>query len=61
MSDCCKSCGCGSNGRHGTERWWATLTVLPQVWGWPNENGKGGLTLTDHERLEVRLKLGFNF
>jgi Family of unknown function (DUF6662) len=46
---------------YGTERWWATLTVLPQVWGWPNSQGKGGLTLTDHERLEVRLKLGFNF
>jgi hypothetical protein len=46
---------------YGTERWWATLTVLPQVWGWPNQNGTGGLTLTDHERLEVRLKMGFNF
>ena len=46
---------------YGTERWWATLTVLPQVWGWPDSRGKSGLTLDDHERLEVRLKLGFNF
>ncbi len=46
---------------YGTERWWATLTVLPQVWGWPDSSGTGGLTLEDHERLEVRLKAGFNF
>jgi len=46
---------------YGTERWWATLTVLPQVWGWPDSQGAGGLTLDDHERLEVRLKMGFNF
>jgi hypothetical protein len=46
---------------YGTKRWWATLTVLPQVWGWPDSRGKGGLTLDDHERLEVRLKMGFNF
>jgi hypothetical protein len=46
---------------YGTERWWATLTVLPQVWGWPDAQGTGGLTLDDHERLEVRLKMGFIF
>jgi len=46
---------------YGTDRWWATLTVLPQVWGWPDSQGTGGLTLDDHERLEVRLKLGYNF
>lgn len=46
---------------YGSKRWWATLTVLPQVWGWPDSSGTGGLTLDDHERLEVRLKLGFNF
>lgn len=46
---------------YGSERWWATLTVLPQVWGWPDSRGKGGLTLDDHERLEVRLKFGYNF
>jgi hypothetical protein len=46
---------------YGSSRWWATLTVLPQVWGWPDSSGTGGLTLDDHERLEVRLKVGFNF
>ena len=46
---------------YGAERWWATLTVLPQVWGWPDARGKGGLALDDHERLEVRLKFGCNF
>jgi len=46
---------------YGTERWWATLTVLPQVWGWPDAQGTGGLTLSDHERLEMRLKFGLNF
>jgi hypothetical protein len=46
---------------YGADRWWATLTVLPQVWGWPDSRGKGGLTLSDHERLELRLKFGFNF
>jgi uncharacterized protein DUF6662 len=46
---------------YGSQRWWATLTVLPQIWGWPDSRGKGGLTLNDHERLEVRLKVGYNF
>jgi len=46
---------------YGTQRWWGTLTLLPQVWGWPDSRGKGGLTLDDHERLEVRLKMGLNF
>lgn len=46
---------------YSAQRWWATLAVIPQVWGWPNAQGRGGLTLDDHERLEVRLKMGFNF
>jgi len=46
---------------YGTERWWATLSVMPQVHGWPDNHGKGGLELDDHEQLEVRLKAGFNF
>jgi hypothetical protein len=45
-----------------TERWWATLTVLPQVYGKPQvEERSRQLELDDHERLEVRLKTGFNF
>ena len=46
---------------YASERWWATLSVQPQLWGWPDQQGTGGLHLDDHERLEVRLKLGFNF
>ncbi|HAM71761.1 MAG TPA: hypothetical protein DCM86_08975 [Verrucomicrobiales bacterium] len=41
--------------------WWATLTVLPQIWGWPDEAGKGGYTLAERERIEVRLKVGVEF
>ena len=41
--------------------WWATLAVMPQVWGWPDKQGTGGLHLDDHERLEVRLKFGYEF
>jgi hypothetical protein len=51
----------GPSLHYGTERWWGTLTVLPQVWGWPDSQGTGGLTLDDHERVEVRLKFGYNF
>jgi hypothetical protein len=47
---------------YATERWWATLTVLPQVYGKPQvEERSRQLELDDHERLEVRLKTGFNF
>lgn len=51
----------GPSLHYGAERWWATLTVMPQIAGWPDSRGVGGLTLDDHERLEVRLKLGYNF
>ncbi len=51
----------GPSLHYGRDRWWATLTVLPQVWGWPDSHGTGGLHLDDHERLEVRLKFGYNF
>ena len=51
----------GPSLHYGAERWWATLTVMPQIAGWPDSRGIGGLTLDDHERLEVRLKLGYNF
>ena len=51
----------GPSLHYGGDRWWATLTVLPQVWGWPDSHGTGGLHLDDHERVEVRLKVGFNF
>lgn len=46
---------------YGGERLFATLTVLPQIAGWPDKTGTGGLHLDDRERLEVRLKLGTEF
>ncbi len=47
------------------ENWWATLTVMPQIWGetFHNENpdGNRGLELEGHERWNVRLLVGFGF
>lgn len=46
------------------EKWWATLTVMPQVFG-ANFNGNPGgnswLELEGHERWNVRLIVGFSF
>lgn len=46
------------------EKWWATLTVLPQIYG-ANFNGNPdrntSLVLDEHERVNVRLLLGFSF
>jgi hypothetical protein len=46
------------------DKWWATLTVMPQVFG-ANFNGNPGgnnwLELEGHERWNVRLILGFSF
>jgi hypothetical protein len=47
------------------ENWWATLTVLPQVWGrftgsGSDPDGVGGLELEGHERVNVRLIFGFS-
>ena len=49
-----------------TEKWWASLTVLPQVWGnnvsgGPDPDGVNNLELEDHERLNVRLIFGVGF
>jgi len=47
------------------ENWWATLTVMPQVWGgtFHNENpdGNSNLELEGHERWNARLIVGFSF
>lgn len=45
---------------YGGERFWWTATVLPQIWGWPDDEVTE-LQLDEHERLEVRFKLGVNF
>ncbi len=49
----------GPNVHYANARWWATLAVLPQITGWP-EN-KDSRNLHNYEALMVRLKLGFHF
>jgi hypothetical protein len=44
--------------------WWAALSVMPQVYGWnasgnPDQNTR--LELEGHERLNLRLLVGFSF
>lgn len=46
------------------ERWWATLTVMPQVAGAnfaDNADGNHSLELEGHERLNIRLIFGIGF
>jgi hypothetical protein len=60
----------GPSVHYGVEKWWATVTVLPQVYGHPRALGTGsdGQEISDsfrhlaqHEKLEARLKIGINF
>jgi hypothetical protein len=48
----------GPNVHYGSPKWWATFTVLPQVSGTPATNG---LDLGEHEKIEFRLLIGWNF
>lgn len=41
------------------ESWWTTVTILPQVKGLEGAT-KDGLDLADHERVEIRILLGFD-
>ena len=46
------------------EKWWAALTVLPQVYGktfGPEPDGNPHLELEGHERVNVRFLVGFSF
>jgi hypothetical protein len=46
------------------EKWWAALSVMPQIYGWNNDgsaDGNSHLELVDHEQVNVRLLFGFNF
>lgn len=43
------------------DHFFATLTVLPQVIGWPDSRGTAGLSLDESEKLQVRLKVGTEF
>ena len=48
----------GPNVHYGTAKWWATLTVLPQIAGNPSD---GGINRTEHQTFETRLIFGINF
>ncbi len=46
------------------EKWWAVLTVMPQIYGWnadPSVDGNNQLELVDHEKVNIRLLFGYNF
>lgn len=47
----------GPNIHYGTPKWWATLTVLPQVWG-NGDGSSGSRQLVHEESVEVRLLVG---
>lgn len=49
----------GPNLHYANKQWWATLTVLPQLTGWPETHGQR--ELEHFEKLQVRLKVGINF
>jgi hypothetical protein len=53
----------GPNIHYGAERWWATFTFLPQIWGNPHTPGRSGsgLHFGEHERYEFRFKIAYNF
>jgi hypothetical protein len=45
-------------------RWWAALTVLPQIYGWNfggDPDGSAQYELVDHEKIEIRLLFGVSF
>ncbi|MGE0640834.1 MAG: DUF6662 family protein [Thermoanaerobaculia bacterium] len=50
----------GPSLHYGGERYWWTLSVMPQIWGWPSEE-VSHLHFDEHEQLELRLKFGYNF
>lgn len=46
------------------EKWWAALTVLPQIYGknyTGNPDSNSSLELEGHERVNIRLLFGFSF
>jgi len=47
----------GPNLHYGAKDWWATFTVLPQVWG-NGDGSSGGRNLGHEEEVEVRLIVG---
>lgn len=52
----------GPSLHYGGKDWWATLTWAPQLAGSDeSDDNSTGLHLADHEKYEVRLKVGYNF
>lgn len=52
----------GPSIHYGSKSWWATLTAVTQVAG--SNEAKGNVTgqhLADHEKNELRIKMGYNF
>lgn len=46
------------------QKWWAALSVMPQIYGWNNSgnpDNNPNLELEGHERLNVRLVFGVSF
>jgi hypothetical protein len=46
------------------DKWWAALTVMPQIYGWNKDGSQDGnphLELADHEKLNIRLLFGITF
>jgi len=47
---------------YAAERWWMTVTALPQVGGAPNDGARSAaLNLDEYEKFELRIKTGINF
>lgn len=52
----------GPSIHYGGKSWWWTLTYALQIAGSDeSRDNRTGLHLADHERYEVRLKIGYNF
>lgn len=52
----------GPSIHYGGKAWWATLTWAQQIGGSnESDNNATGVHLADHERREIRLKVGYNF
>ena len=52
----------GPNLHYGAKDWWFTVTWLPQITGTPVDPARSRrLHLGEHERQELRLKVGYNF
>lgn len=47
---------------YAAERWWITMTALPQVGGAPNGGGRSAArNLDEYEKFELRIRTGINF